>query len=398
MPRALIVTQYFSPEPCAGAHRMEALAIAMRDRGMDVTVVAPLPSFPSGRIDSRYRGTFVSRDVRDGITLVRLRHIATVRRFGRIAAWLSFALLSTLYVLTSRRADVVVVTSPPISLALAGIVARFVRGSKLVVDVRDVFPDLPVQMGAWREGSIVTRLVGAIASCTYGAASLVVAVTPTAVEQVRRRAKRTPILLAVNGCDWVRPSSGVVKRRNGEFVATFTGNMGLANGMDLLLDAAKLVQDGDIRIALVGGGTDYERVAARVRSENISNVDLYGVVPRERAVGALAESDAAIIILREGIGESVPTKILDAFSVQCPVVLSAAGEARRVVTESIGGICSAPGDAESLADALRRLACDRDLARALGQAGHRYVRNFDRGAIMANLAATIERAGMPEPA
>lgn len=391
--RAFVVTQYFSPEPCAGAHRTEALARAMAARGMRVTVVAPMPSFPAGRIHPAYRGKLFTRERIDGVEVVRMRHIATVRRFGRFAAWLSFAFLASAYVaLAARRDDVVVVSSPPITIGIPGLVAHAVRGARLVVDVRDVFPDLPVQMGAWSEHGRMTRLVGFFAQRLYAAASLVVAVTPTAVGQVRRRSGATPVVLAPNGCDWVPPEGGLIKRRNGEFVATFTGNMGLANGMDLLLDAAKLVQEQDIRIALIGGGADYQRVASRVAQEKIDNVDLYGVVSRERAVGALAESDAAVIVLREGIGESVPTKLFDAFAVACPVVLSADGEARRVVSESVGGICSAPGDAESLADGLRRLACDRALGETFGRAGHRYVRALDRTVIMRDLVGRIEHA------
>lgn len=390
MRHALIVTQYFTPEPCAGAHRVEALARAMLAAGMRVTVVAPMPSFPSGRIDPAYRGRFHSRETLDGITIVRLLHVATVRRFGRILAWLSFAALSTLYALfVAKRPDVVVVSSPPITLAFPGIAVRLLRRSRLVVDVRDVFPDLPVQMGSWRENGWTARLVGKLANRLYALASLIIAVTPTALAQIRARAVTTPVILAPNGCDRVAPQAGVIKRRNGEFVATFTGNMGLANGMDVLLDAAKLVQESNIRIALVGGGTDYEHVAARVASEGIDNVDIYGVVARERAVGALAESDAAIVVLRDGISESIPTKLFDAFAVKCPVILSAGGEARRVVSEAVGGICSAPGDAESLADAIRRLAVDHDLARALGRSGGRYASAFDRSAIMSALIGSI---------
>jgi colanic acid biosynthesis glycosyl transferase WcaI len=390
MARALIVTQYFSPEPCAAAHRMEALARALRDKGMSVTVVAPMPSFPSGRIDKAYRGKSFTRENCDGIEIVRLRHVATARRYGRYLAWLSFAALATVYgVLFATRADVVIMSSPPVTLAIPAMAVRLLRGSRLVVDVRDVFPDFPVQMGVWKERGLMARLVGALVGRLYALSSLIVAVTPTGLAHVRRRAGNVPVVLSPNGCDRVSPQAGTIKRRNGEFVATFTGNMGVANAMDLLLDAAKLVQDDEIRIALVGGGADYEHVAGRIETERIANVDCYGVVPREAAVGALAESDAALVILREGLVESVPTKLFDAFSVACPVVLSASGEARRVLTETVGGVCSAPGDPESLADALRRLAEDRELAHALGSAGKQQARRYDRSSIMSALAARI---------
>lgn len=390
--RAIIVTQYFAPEPCAAAHRVEALAHALHARGLKVTVVAPMPSFPAGRVDPAFRGKFFARELREGIEVVRLLHVATARRNGRMLAWLSFAVLSTLYaVFFARRADVAIVSSPPITLALPALALRFLRGSRLVVDVRDVFPDLPVQMGLWSEGGRMACFVGRLVDGLYAVASLVVAVTPTALERVRRRAGNTPAILAPNGCDRIEAKQGVIQRRNGEFVATFTGNMGLANGLDLLLDAAKLVQGDDVRIAMIGGGADREHVAARIAAEQIVNVDLYGVLPRSHAVGALAESDAALVLLRGGINESVPTKLYDAFAVGCPVVLSASGEARRAVADVAGGICSAPDDAQSLADALRRLAVDRPLARAFGRAGQRFAQTmYDRNRIMAELAERID--------
>ncbi len=390
--RAIIVTQFFAPEPCAAAHRMEAMAHALRARGIDVTVVAPMPSFPAGRVDRTYRGKFFARERLGGIEIVRLLHVATARRNGRMLAWLSFAVLSTLYsVLFAKRADVAIISSPPITLALPGLALRFLRGSALIVDVRDVFPDLPIQMGLWKEHGRMARFVGRLVDVLYAAASLVVAVTPTALERVRSRVRETATMLAPNGCDRVEMKQGVIQRRNGEFVATFTGNMGLANGLDLLLDAAKLLKDDDVSIAMIGGGADRDHVAARICAERIANVDLYGVLSRPQAVGALAESDAALVLLRGGINESVPTKLYDAFSVGCPVVLSASGEARRVVADAAGGICSAPDDAESLADALRRLAEDRALARALGRAGQRFAQTaYDRDTIMADLAERID--------
>ncbi len=389
-PRVLVLSQFFSPEPCAAAHRMESLARALVAAGMDVTVLAPMPSFPSGRVDAAYRGKVFLRERRDGIEIVRLLHVATARRYGRYLAWLSFAFLATLYgVLFAKRYDVVLMTSPPITLAFPAMAVRLLRGARLVVDVRDVFPDLPIQMGVWKEEGLMARLVGGLVKKLYALASLVVPVTPSAAERVRRRAGATEVFLAPNGWDRVEPRSGVIKRRNGEFVATFTGNFGVANGLDLLLDAAKLLKDDNVRIALIGGGADYHHVTARIDREAIDNVDVYGVRSRAEAMGALAESDAAVSVLREGITECIPTKLFDAFMVERPVVLSAAGEARRVVSEAVGGLCSAPGDPHSLADAVRRLTGDRDLARALGRAGRRYAAAFDRDAILAGLASRI---------
>jgi len=288
-------------------------------------------------------------------------------------------------------------SSPPITLAFPALVGRLFRRAKLVVDVRDVFPDLPVQMGLWREHGFFATFIGALAKWLYQLAELVVAVTPTALERIRTREPHAHAILAPNAADRVEPAAGIVQRKNHttkksrEFIATFAGNMGLANGMDLLLDAAKLVASQHIRIILIGGGADLQHVQNRVTKEAITNVELLGVLPRPQAVGALQESDASIVILREGIHESIPTKIFDAFAVSCPVVLSANGEARRIVEESQGGICVTPGNAQSLADALIELRNSPDHAHRLGANGRTFLdARYDREQIMSELAGKID--------
>ena len=393
----VIITQYYAPEPCAAAHRVQALAHALAARGDRVKVIAPHPNFPTGTIHQRYRNHAII-DEQDGpVRVTRLRHIATAQRFARFLAWSSFAILSAFYVtFFTRRLDCVIISSPPITLALPALAARFIHRAKLVVDVRDVFPDLPVQMRAWAERGFFATTIGALAKFLYRTAALVVVVTPTALERVRAREPRANILLAPNGADRITPAIGIIQRKNStktapEFIATFAGNMGLANGLDTLLDAAKLVASQNIRIVLIGGGADLDHVQHRITEESITNVELRGVLSREQAVGALQESDASIVILREGIEESIPTKIFDAFSVACPVVLSAGGEAQRIVEEARGGICAPPGNPHALADALIELQKSPNRARTLGLNGQKFVHErYDRERIMSELSARID--------
>lgn len=390
--RILIVTQFYAPEPCAAAHRVEAFARALARRGNAVRVLCPLPSFPSGTIDARYAGKWVSQERDGAIEIIRVRHIASAGRGGRLLAWASFAVLASCYVLFAPAFDIIGMSTPPISVGIPAWIGAVARRARLIVDVRDVFPDLPIQMGLWREKGLMARAVGAFARALYRRASVVSVVTQTALERVRRREPSAPIVLAPNAGDPVAPQApGALQ--GGRFVAAFTGNMGLANGLDVLLDAAKRVAGEGIVVRLVGGGADLSRVRARIRNESIHNVQLLGVLPREQAVGVLAESDACIVILRKGIEESVPTKLFDAFAVGCPVILSAAGEARRVVESSGGGICCAAGDALALADGLRALADNPALRERLAVAGRAFARQWgDRTRVMDALAISVQRA------
>ncbi|MBV8151742.1 MAG: glycosyltransferase family 4 protein [Candidatus Eremiobacteraeota bacterium] len=202
----------------------------------------------------------------------------------------------------------------------------------------------------------------------------------------------TKVILAPNGFDAIvlAPDSGYVKRP-GEFAVAYVGNMGMTAGLDVILDGAKLLANDDrFTFLLIGDGAVAAHLRERVRREAIGNVQILGVLPRDKALKTVQLADACVIPLREGITDSLPTKLLDALWLGTPVVVSASGEARRVVEESGAGTAVPPGDAAALAQAVRRLADEPALAERCRAAGPPYVRKrYDRAASMARLSAQL---------
>jgi glycosyltransferase involved in cell wall biosynthesis len=339
-----VVTHFYPPEPGAGATRVASLVDALAKAGHDVTVVTNFPSFPRGRFFDRSRPP------------VRVEHGSrsrVVRLFSllvpgmpaaRFVHWTTSAISLSLYLLlTRRRFDVVAISSPPITLALCGLLGAARHRAKLVVDVRDVFPDLAIQMGTWKPGTPLAR----------------------AIEWLVRRLYRRANLI-------------------------YAGNLGLATDVDVLVDAATLLSGEHITIEIVGDGAQRARLDERVRSEGLRNVRVLGSYPRDEAMGMIASADVCVIPLRSGILESIPTKIYDSLSVGCPVVVAAGGEAQREGT-ALGALCTPPGDASALADALRRLArLDRATLRNMGAQGKACIRQrADRADIMAEVARHV---------
>jgi glycosyltransferase involved in cell wall biosynthesis len=176
--------------------------------------------------------------------------------------------------------------------------------------------------------------------------------------------------------------------------------MGLATGLDVVLDAAaRLAGDPRFRFVLVGAGADAERLARRIADDGLHNVRMLGVLPRPVALRVVADADVCLVPLRSAITDSLPTKLFDAMFVSRPAIVSAGGEARRVLEESGGGIAVPPGDGAALAGALRTLAADPALCARLGASGNAYVNeHYDRARIMRELAAAIEVAAAAQPA
>ncbi|HEY4440240.1 MAG TPA: glycosyltransferase family 4 protein [Candidatus Elarobacter sp.] len=394
--RVALISQFYPPEPCAAANRVAAMAQAFAAAGHDVRVYTAMPSFPDGVVAAPYRGRRHVVETDGQVTVERVWTYASATSLpgNRVLNWLSVALgIARRIVAVRERYDAIVVSSPPITLALPALAAAFAHGAPLVVDVRDVWPEIAVKMGAWRPGSLPARVVGRIADLLYRRAALVTCVTETAREEILARGVApAKVLLAPNGFDPVAPAAGApLAARPGVRDVVYVGNMGLATGLDVVLDAAAALRDDTtIRFVLIGGGADAARLRARAERERLDNVVFTGPLPREVALRALADAAATVVPLVASIADSLPTKMFDAMLVGTPIVLSAAGEARRLVERADAGLAVTPGDGAALAAGVRAVLDDPALAARYAENGPPFVRaNYDRAAVMAGLAGRL---------
>ena len=152
-------------------------------------------------------------------------------------------------------------------------------------------------------------------------------------------------------------------------MALYAGLFGIAQGLDQVLDAAKRLEGEDLRIVLIGDGPERAGLVERAEREQLDNVTILGPRARDEMPELLASADIALVPLRGRIPGAVPSKLYEAMASGLPVVLVAAGEAAEIVTAAGTGIVVAPGDADGLAEALRRLARSPEERRRFGEAG-----------------------------
>jgi glycosyltransferase involved in cell wall biosynthesis len=198
------------------------------------------------------------------------------------------------------------------------------------------------------------------------------------------------ITLLPNGVDpaMFDPASdgnGVRKRLklDGKFVVVYAGAIGPANDLDLLLEAAEELKKADscIRFLIVGDGKERKRLQAKAESQRLDNVLFAGAQPKREMRSFLASADACVAVLRNipMFRMTYPNKVFDYMAAGRPVVLAIDGVIRDVVETARAGIYSSPGDAKSLAEAVRFLACHPEEREMMSRSGRSFVeKHFNR--------------------
>lgn len=403
--RLRILTHYYPPEVGAPQVRLAALARGLAHAGVEVTVHTGFPHYPDGEIKAPYRNRPFAAEQLDGVRVLRSWvYAAPNRGFGRrLANHASLAAAALAAAPAGGPADVLLVETPPLLLAGAAVVYARAKRAKLVLNVADLWPDSAVEMGtlssppaiaaARRLERAAYRRAAAIACATEGIHATLERRPESAGKAVLMR---PAVDLERFASDFYPRGVGSKSEAGGEAEAASQGNeqplrvlyagtIGLAHGLGVLLDAAEEVERRSaappLAVTIAGDGADAQALRARLANGGPAAVRMLGAVPAELIPSLYAESDVAVVVLRDlPIFEgALPTKLLEAMAAARPVVLAARGEAARLVEAERCGVVVPPENPRALAEALMALAADPSHRAELGAAGRRAAeRDFGR--------------------
>lgn len=324
----------------------------------------------------------------------------------RILAFAQFAAASALAVARLPRPDVVLATSPPLTVTVPALLAHALRGAPLVFEVRDLWPEAPRQMGALRNPAVLAA-ARALERLTYRRAAQVIALSPGMADGVvgtGKPAERVSTIPNASDLDLFSPAvDGSAWRERldagDSFVCTYFGTMGAANDLTGVVEAARLLRDrgdDDVVFVLHGGGKrrpELERLVARHKLGNVRFSDPIG--DKAEVARLAAASDACLTIYSNVpvLYTCSPNKLFDTFAAGRPAIVNTPGWLRQLVEDSDAGLYVRPDEPGDLADAVTRLRDDPELARRLGEGGRRLAeRRFDRDRLAAEVLAVLERA------
>lgn len=402
--KILIVTQIYLPEMGALANRLYPIVRELVAKGHDVTVATGMPSYPAGKVFPDYRGRLFMRETKDGYTILRTAYVTTPRNKSKalqLVSYLSFIPAVLVSGLRAGRFDVVFITAPPPFPIISAIQLARLRGAKLVMDVRDLWSDELISYCGMREGSTPVRVVRQIERWGYRSADLVTCTTNSLIDTVvERGANRNRTMLLPNGADleFFRrlPVSAEADRYGfgNRFVVMYSGLFGIKHGLEVLLDAARMLRNrNDIVFFLLGNGARRDALLKKIRDESINNVIIGNECSVEEVPKITARSGVCFAATQaEPYAEKlISVKIFEYMACEKPVIGSVVGESARVIHESGAGIVVSPGDAHAVADAVVRLHKNTKLRKQMGKAGRRYVeQRYSRAAWAAQLCQSLE--------
>jgi len=402
--RVLYFHQHFSTPSGSTGTRSYEMAQRLIARGHQVTMVCGSGKMAStGLSGEPVKG--MRRGKVEGIEVIELdlpysNYDSFLKRTWVfiLFAWRSIGLALTLPY------ELLFATSTPLTAGIPGIFASFLRRKPFVFEVRDLWPELPREMGVITN-PVVLWAMGVLEWLSYHAAKGCIGLSPGIVQGiVRRGISAERVALVPNGCDLelFNPLAGAVLRPEGvgaeEFVAVFTGAHGMANGLNAVLDAAKLLKEKgrqDIRLLFVGDGKLKPELVARAELEGLVNCLFLEPVNKRKLTAYLRGADAGLMLLANVpafyYGTS-PNKFFDYIAIGLPVINNYPGWLAEMITQNRCGIAVEPDSPHAFALALEKMADNPELAKEMGlNARHFAEREFDREQLGNRFVDFLER-------
>ena len=369
-------------------------------------VLTGKPNYPEGKIYSGYQAAGCMCEQWQGASVFRVPLFprGVKSGFRLILNYLSFTLSGAIlgaWQLRNIKSDIIFVYAPsPLLQALPALFIGWIKRIPVVVYVQDLWPESLAATGYVRN-PLVIRMVELLVKLIYRRSDLILVSSRPFKGSIERFSPSAEIVYYPNSVDvsFCDPDSGLkpdVPALDGGFCVVFAGNVGAAQAVHIIAEAAERLQGhGDIRLVVLGAGSELELMRARIAELRLDNLFLAGRFPVDAMPNLLSRADALLVTLADQkiFAATVPNKIQAYMAVGRPIIASMNGEGARLVQEADAGISVPAEDSAALADAILKLhsmpAVDRD---RLGENGRRYYRkHFDHEQLVGDLIGHLSK-------
>lgn len=408
--KLLVVSQYFWPENFIISDVVRKLA----ERGHEVVVATGKPNYPDGLVFPGYRaGGTVRERFLDHADVVRVPIWPRARGGGVNLAlnYLSFVfsgLLCFPWLLRSRPFDAILVFAPsPITQVIPAVLLKWLKRAHLAVWVQDMWPESLAATGFVRNAGLL-KAVGGLVRWIYARSDTLLLQSRAFQAPTARYADPEKLVYFPNSVDPDMPAGGAAalpaelsSLLAGKFCVVFAGNIGKAQAVETVVQAAVLLRDApEIRLVLVGSGSMLDWVQGQKNLLKLDNLALPGRFPAEAMPELFRKASALLVTLKSGgvLDHTVPSKIQAYLAAGRPIVAALQGEGGKVVEDAGAGMVCEPENAQALADCVRRMhALPLSARDAMGHKGRAcFDENFDMNRQVGRLVEILQarRSGL----
>ena len=376
--RILYIHQFFATrESDLGLIRSYEFSRRWVEQGHDVTVVTS-----SSRLPAEYQEHVFSRGDVEGIDVrsVRVTYSNYMSYTRRIWSFLLFTAGATWIAMRAPKPDVVFATSTPLTVAVPGYLCARLRGVPFVLEIRDLWPEAAIQMGALRRTGVLARGAKALERYLYRHSERLIGLSPGMVEGMLADGAPADRVTMVPNCadlDLFQPGpkdADLVARYGleGRFVVGYTGAIGPSNAVEAIVpQAAKALRDrgrDDIVFLIAGDGRSVPALREMVERDGLHNVILAGSVPKAEVPRITRTADLLMTLFADVriLATNSPNKFFDGLASGRPMIVNSAGWTKDLVEKNDAGVYVPATDGEALADAIERLADDPEARARMG--------------------------------
>lgn len=380
--KILIVSQYFWPEN----FRINTVARKLADAGADVEVLTGKPNYPVGQVFPGYKTWGCTEEVYQGIPVYRIPLVGRGRHVFRLALNYLFFVFSGLlfapWMLRGRQYDVIFVYAPsPILQTIPAIFLGWLKRAPVILWVQDLWPESMAATG-YVSNRLILKWVGWVVRRIYRHTDLLLVQSPAFIKPVSDLAPGKTVLYYPNSVDEefsvseAQPPTPNIQWLGDHFNVMFAGNIGTAQAVEVIVEAATLLKNySEIKFVVVGDGSRREWMQQMVSELGLQNLILPGRFPPEDMPALMQKASVLLVTLsnRDIFKATIPSKIQSYLAAGRPIVASLNGVGSSLVADSGAGLSVPAEDGEALANAVLKLyrmcAQERD---EMGRRGREY--------------------------
>tara|TARA_B100000579_G_C22815020_1_gene847361 strand:+ start:760 stop:1953 length:1194 start_codon:yes stop_codon:yes gene_type:complete len=376
-----IITQYFPPEIGASASRWGDYVNILIKNNHKVTVLSQAPHYPNKTYFSGYDNSWCKIDKRsNGLTILRSKAYASDRKtfYKKICHYFVFMLGAMINSRKVKNYDLLIISSPPLFTGLIGLYMKFFFKNKFWLDIRDLWPDSALELGQIKKG-ILYRAGKKLESIIYESAEGFIFPVPgfrAYLKNYPNKISRKPMIELLNGVseDFIRKSKLINVDNDKKFTVLYSGNLGLAQDLKTIVQAANLLSEYDIYFKIIGQGvckSDIELLA----KPYLNKIDFHDALSREELIKFIKKSSICLVPLKNKklFESALPSKMFEYMACAKPVILGVRGEAEKIINSSKAGIVVEPENSRMLADAIVAYYKDKEKCESDGQNGMTYI-------------------------
>ena len=389
--KILILTQYFPPETGAPQNRLYSLAKHLQKLGAEVTVLTAMPNYPNMEVQQEYKGKWYIKEQLDDILIHRswIFVYKSKNILPRLLNYFSFVFSSIFTALFRiKKHDIIICESPPLFLGICALVIRFFKGSKIIFNVSDLWPETAEKLNIIQNKPLL-YLSYKLENFIYQKSFLVVGQTQGIVNNIKTRYPLVKTYWLPNGIDFesytindsnFRQDNNLDKN---DFILFYAGIIGHAQGLEVILHAANLLRNNSkIKFYIAGDGPVKSQLVQLKEEYKLTTVYFLPNSNRNNILSIINQIDAYIVPLKKNdlfLG-AIPSKLFEPLALHKPILLGVSGEAKELlIDQGNSGIHFEPENFNELAEAIELLYSNKELLQKKGNAGYEYVKDkFDR--------------------